>query len=77
MTDSIENHGVAVPEPAKLSPETSHSYDKYGETSGYDGDPEKSGELEPPVRRQPFGAVWIVIACGFALMSDGTPSSTN
>jgi len=25
----------------------------------------------PPVRRQPFSAVWVVIACGFALMSDG------
>jgi len=26
----------------------------------------------PPARRQPFSAVWVVIACGFALMSDGT-----
>jgi len=25
----------------------------------------------PPARRQPFSAVWVVIACGFALMSDG------
>jgi hypothetical protein len=25
----------------------------------------------PPKRRQPFTAVWVVIACGFALMSDG------
>lgn len=29
-----------------------------------------SPETSPP-RRQPFSAVWIVIACGFALMSDG------
>ena len=29
----------------------------------------------PPARRQPFSAVWVIIACGFALMSDGTTSS--
>ena len=35
-------------------------------------DPEKLPVQEAPVkRRQPFGAVWTVIACGFALMSDG------
>lgn len=28
-------------------------------------------DTQPPPRRQPFGAIWIVIACGFALMSDG------
>jgi hypothetical protein len=30
-----------------------------------------TGIEEPPNVKQPFGAVWIVIACGFALMSDG------
>jgi len=39
-------------------------------------DPEKlekapSPEISPAKRRQPFSAVWTVIACGFALMSDG------
>jgi MFS family permease len=31
------------------------------------------GSQQPPKpkRRQPFSAIWIVIACGFALMSDG------
>jgi hypothetical protein len=37
-------------------------------------DPEKLPVQEtPPKRRQPFGAVWTVFACGFALMSDGSP----
>ena len=34
-------------------------------------DPEKLPAKDAPKRRQPFGAVWTVIACGFALMSDG------
>ena len=38
------------------------------------GDPEKLDATETATpRRQPFGAVWTVIACGFALMSDGMP----
>lgn len=39
-----------------------------------DDDPEKpesTTSLGRPKRRQPFTAVWVVIACGFALMSDG------
>lgn len=38
-------------------------------------DPEKLDTTTPeqPKRRQPFSAVWTVIACGFALMSDGFP----
>src|SRR5277367_2218967 len=39
-----------------------------------DIDVEKLGASSPetaPGRRQPFSAVWVVIACGFALMSDG------
>jgi hypothetical protein len=39
-------------------------------------DPEKAAANPAPEqkkRRQPFGAVWTVIACGFALMSDGMP----
>jgi len=39
-----------------------------------DDDPEKLEPTAlpgPPKRRQPFTAVWIVIACGFALLSDG------
>lgn len=40
------------------------------------GDPENlekapMPEQSRPKRRQPFSAVWTVIACGFALMSDG------
>ena len=37
------------------------------------GDPEKLESTTSPdlKRRQPFSAVWVVIACGFALMSDG------
>ena len=37
-------------------------------------DPEKLEHTttpEQPKRRQPYSAVWTVIACGFALMSDG------
>jgi len=37
--------------------------------------PSPSEEQPTPKRRQPFKAVWIVIACGFALMSDGIPLS--
>ena len=34
-------------------------------------DPEKL-DTDKPNRRQPFRAVWVVVACGFALMSDGS-----
>jgi hypothetical protein len=30
-----------------------------------------TNDTQPRARRQPFGAIWVVIACGFALMSDG------
>lgn len=39
------------------------------------GDLERLKSIELPKRlkqQQPFGAIWIVIACGFALMSDGS-----
>jgi len=39
-------------------------------------DPEKLPAPDSSLkRRQPFSAVWTVIACGFALMSDGLPPS--
>ena len=46
------------------------------------GDPEKLEATDKfnsatsnnrPKQRQPFKAVWVVVACGFALMSDGLP----
>jgi hypothetical protein len=42
---------------------------------GLHSDLERSKSITSPVhpkRQQPFSAVWIVIACGFALMSDGS-----
>ena len=48
----------------------------------FHSDPEKLEQTatqttDPPKRRQPFSAVWTVIACGFALMSDGYSRSQN
>jgi len=36
-----------------------------------------TNEAQSRQRRQPFGAIWIVIACGFALMSDGLSPSCH
>jgi hypothetical protein len=39
------------------------------------GDLERPNSIilpENPKRRQSYSAIWVVIACGFALMSDGS-----
>ena len=38
---------------------------------------ESTTSTDKPNGRQPFAAVWVVIACGFALMSDGSSPSTS
>jgi MFS family permease len=52
---------------------TNPKVETLGNNTEITGDVEKLANtgVESPVRRQPFGAVWVVVACGFALMSDG------
>jgi hypothetical protein len=70
---SSDDWTVAFKMETKIEERTRDESDLHGQLHS---DPEKLSVPESPAkRRQPFSAVWTVIACGFALMSDGPPLS--